>query len=160
MILKRKMFVDQMRKLIVMLFSTPPEEPIVKDDVPECYQIKVKGVQTSKENHKINFSEFEALSDPFADLELKTINDLAELQTILTSNNVPSSNNAPCYPNATTVSNNHLTNGSTQNNLPHSFASSSHNPITDQYFHPSSTSVLYSNAPGHLPSHFNHYSAP
>ena len=68
-------------------FTTPPEEAEVLSNT----QIRVKGTQSAQtsQNLQINFSDFEALSDPFADLELKTINDLAELQTILTSNTLP-----------------------------------------------------------------------
>jgi len=69
-------------------FTTPPQEVVEELNSP---QIQVKGtqaVQTAK-NLQINFSDFEAISDPFADLELKTINDLAELRTILTTNHMP-----------------------------------------------------------------------
>jgi len=70
------------------VFSTPPEEA----GNLSSKQIHVKGIQSvqTAQNLQINFSDFEALSDPFADLELQTINDLAELQTILTSNQVTS----------------------------------------------------------------------
>jgi len=69
------------------VFTTPPEE----SGPTSSTQIQVKGTHSAQavQNPKINFSDFEALSDPFADLELQTINDLAELQTILTSNTMP-----------------------------------------------------------------------
>ena len=59
---------------------TPPAPP---------GEIRVVGHQSSSQpglGEKINFSDFEALSDPFADLELKTMDDLAELRTILSNN--------------------------------------------------------------------------
>merc|ERR1719334_2004828 len=46
-------------------------------------EIHVVGTQSFLQGEKINFSDFEALSDPFADLELKTMDDLAELRSIL-----------------------------------------------------------------------------
>jgi hypothetical protein len=39
--------------------------------------------------------DFEGEADPFADLELKTLNDLAELQTILTGDRSSSSGGPP-----------------------------------------------------------------
>ena len=87
-------------------FKTPPQEPKTPEEhhPQECSpqpvnnqpppssqnhqtgaaEIVVKGIQN--QNHpmgKINFSDFESTSDPFTNLELKSINDLAELQTIL-----------------------------------------------------------------------------
>ena len=91
-------------------FKTPPQEPKTPDEAIKgtssntpaetsvtgshqglkeqlpvaASEIVVKGTQSHQ--HKFNnitFSDFEATSDPFADLELKSINDLAELQTIL-----------------------------------------------------------------------------
>ena len=91
-------------------FKTPPQEPKtpdeaikgapsnthaetsvtgnhqgLKEQLPSAAsEIVVKGTQTHQHKfNNINFSDFEATSDPFADLELKSINDLAELQTIL-----------------------------------------------------------------------------
>ena len=57
----------------------------MKEQLPAtASEIVVKGTQTHQHKfNNINFSDFEATSDPFADLELKSINDLAELQTIL-----------------------------------------------------------------------------
>ena len=74
-------------------FQTPPQEPeIPGQELAKPNQIVVKGTPANPQNQKfnpqnINFSDFEAISDPFADLELKSINDLAELQTILSHNN-------------------------------------------------------------------------
>ena len=87
-------------------FTTPPQE--VAEELSSS-QIQVKGTQSvqTAQNLQINFSDFEALSDPFADLELKTINDLAELQTILTSNHVsvsqPFPNQTNYLPNSSSV---------------------------------------------------------
>ena len=80
-------------------FKTPPQElenpfrlvtsintlpTTVPPPVVSKSEIMVKGTQSKHQTlSKINFSDFEATSDPFADLELKSINDLAELQTIL-----------------------------------------------------------------------------
>ena len=83
-------------------FNTPPQEPtsdLSREPTSQLSrtQIQVKGTQSAQiaDNLQINYSDLEALSDPFADLELKTINDLAELQTILTSNHVASASNIP-----------------------------------------------------------------
>ena len=72
-------------------FRTPPQEPKtpdeLKDEKPKT-EIPVVDTVNKEQNYtKItNFSDFEGTSsDPFADLELKSINDLAELQTILSS---------------------------------------------------------------------------
>lgn len=66
-------------------FVTPPQELV--EPRPGPAEIHVVGRQSnSLLQEKINFSDFEALSDPFADLELKTMDDLAELRTILVSN--------------------------------------------------------------------------
>merc|ERR1719341_2621011 len=72
-------------------FVTPPQQP-----EPEIIGEKpfVKGVQ-SHSGAKINFSDFEALSDPFGDLELKTMDDLAELRTILSTNHIQNLNQIP-----------------------------------------------------------------
>jgi len=70
-------------------FRTPPQEVRSPEEAVETRsEIQVKGTQSRPHQNlqKINFSDFEAISDPFADLELKSINDLAELQTILTGN--------------------------------------------------------------------------
>ena len=91
-------------------FKTPPQEPKTPDEAIKgapsnthaetkvtgshqgmkeqlpaaASEIVVKGTQSHQHKfNNINFSDFEATSDPFADLELKSINDLAELQTIL-----------------------------------------------------------------------------
>ena len=89
-------------------FQTPPQEPQTQPAESESSQeamqpppgqILVKGAQNQNPNfnpQKINFSDFEAISDPFADLELKSINDLAELQTILSHNNY--SKPSPAFP--------------------------------------------------------------
>ena len=68
-------------------FVTPPQqsEPVKKELEVSSDKPFVKGVQ-SHSGAKINFSDFEAISDPFGDLELKTMDDLAELRTILTTN--------------------------------------------------------------------------
>ena len=75
-------------------FVTPPQqpEPEINFNMQKCKEPEhsgekpfVKGVQ-SHSGAKINFSDFEALSDPFGDLELKTMDDLAELRTILSTN--------------------------------------------------------------------------
>ena len=89
-------------------FRTPPQEPKTPEEINFTLQsppvieertpvrepeplpaagIIVKGVQTQGHNYNnINFSDFEAkASDPFADLELKSINEMAELQSILGS---------------------------------------------------------------------------
>ena len=70
-------------------FRTPPQEVRSPEEAVETRsEIQVKGTQSRPHQNlqTINFSDFEAISDPFADLELKSINDLAELQTILTGN--------------------------------------------------------------------------
>ena len=89
-------------------FQTPPQEPHIQPAecdnsqeaaLPPPGQILVKGAPSQNQNfqpQKINFSDFEAISDPFADLELKSINDLAELQTILSHNNY--SKPSPAFP--------------------------------------------------------------
>merc|ERR1719378_1957044 len=99
-------------------FKTPPQEPKTPEEhhPQECSpqpvnnqpppssqnhqtgaaEIVVKGIQN--QNHpmgKINFSDFESTSDPFTNLELKSINDLAELQTILGNATSSSVNVAP-----------------------------------------------------------------
>jgi len=99
-------------------FTTPPQEPKTPEEhqPQECSpqavnnqpppssqnhqtgaaEIVVKGIQN--QNHpmgKINFSDFESTSDPFTNLELKSINDLAELQTILGNATSSSVNVAP-----------------------------------------------------------------
>ena len=87
-------------------FRTPPQEPKTPEEInftlqtpsangepapgpqpdPRPAGIIVKGVQNPEHNYtNINFSDFEATSDPFADLELKSINEMAELQSILGS---------------------------------------------------------------------------
>ena len=72
-------------------FKTPPQEPKTPDELKDessKKEILVVGAVNKEQNYtKItNFSDFEGTSsDPFADLELKSINDLAELQTILSS---------------------------------------------------------------------------
>ena len=68
-------------------FVTPPQqpEPVKKELEVSSDKPFVKGVQ-SHSGAKINFSDFEAISDPFGDLELKTMDDLAELRTILATN--------------------------------------------------------------------------
>ena len=83
-------------------FNTPPQEPtsdLSREPTSQLSrtQIQVKGTKSAQiaDNLQINNSDFGALSDPFADLELKTINDLAELQTILTSNHVAPASNIP-----------------------------------------------------------------
>merc|ERR1719341_702475 len=84
-------------------FVTPPQQPepeinfnLQKCKEPEIIGEKpfVKGVQ-SHSGAKINFSDFEALSDPFGDLELKTMDDLAELRTILSTNHQHNLNQIP-----------------------------------------------------------------
>jgi len=84
-------------------FVTPPQQPepeinfnLQKCKEPEIIGEKpfVKGVQ-SHSGAKINFSDFEALSDPFGDLELKTMDDLAELRTILSTNHLQNLNQIP-----------------------------------------------------------------
>ena len=97
-------------------YTTPPQElrtPEETQNTPEqptnnvaaaavveqpnnSKDIIVKGTQSQELKFtKINFSDFEGTSsDPFADLELKSINDLAELQTILGNNSVTSSVNS------------------------------------------------------------------
>ena len=77
-------------------FETPPQNPEPKCKEPETIGEKpfVKGVQ-SHSGAKINFSDFEALSDPFGDLELKTMDDLAELRTILSTNHQHNTNQIP-----------------------------------------------------------------
>ena len=95
-------------------FQTPPQEPQTQPaDIessqeavqlqPPPGQILVKPAPSQNQNfnpQNINFSDFEATSDPFADLELKSINDLAELQTILSHNNYskPSPALNPAFP--------------------------------------------------------------
>jgi len=96
-------------------FKTPPQELKTPEEQQECspqpVNVNAPSIQTGKEivvkgiqnqNHpmgKINFSDFEATSDPFTNLELKSINDLAELQTILGNatsvNTAPSQNHLP-----------------------------------------------------------------
>jgi len=82
-------------------FKTPPQEIAVEESEPNPIrianpQIEVRGKQSSSVGKvNINFSDFEALSDPFADLELKTINDLQELQTILTTNTMTTPSSQP-----------------------------------------------------------------
>lgn len=95
-------------------FRTPPQEPKTPEEInftlqspqaceepaptvsnsahPAVAGITVKGVQNPVHNYSnINFSDFEATSDPFADLELKSINEMAELQSILGSGAMASS---------------------------------------------------------------------
>ena len=76
-------------------YVTPPQqpEPEINFNLQKCKEPEfngekpfVKGVQSVQSGGKINFSDFEALSDPFGDLELKTMDDLAELRTILSTN--------------------------------------------------------------------------
>ena len=96
-------------------FRTPPQEPKTPEEInftlqtptngeltsgaqpaPRPSGIIVKGVQNPEHNYtNINFSDFEATSDPFADLELKSINEMAELQTILGSVAMASSTHTP-----------------------------------------------------------------
>merc|ERR1719341_1410959 len=84
-------------------FVTPPQqlEPEINFNLQKCKEPEiigekpfVKGVQ-SHSGAKINFSDFEALSDPFGDLELKTMDDLAELRTILSTNHQHNLNQIP-----------------------------------------------------------------
>lgn len=71
-------------------FATPPQEPVEPQPQPQPGRAEIHVVgRQEKQQEKINFSDFEALSDPFADLELKTMDDLAELRTILVSNHQP-----------------------------------------------------------------------
>lgn len=98
-------------------FTTPPQEVAEELSSP---QIQVKGtqaVQTAK-NLQINFSDFEAISDPFADLELNAINDLAELRTILTTNHMPAATQP--YPSQPSYMAN--TSSVISNNQPHHVA--------------------------------------
>ena len=97
-------------------FRTPPQEPKTpegeeinfalqspqasEEPVPNPQPVQagiiVKGVQNPVHNYSnINFSDFEATSDPFADLELKSINEMAELQSILGSVAPSSSTHTP-----------------------------------------------------------------
>ena len=98
-------------------FRTPPQEPKTPEEINFTLQsppakvepapvsksaqlpaagIIVKGVQNPVHNYtNINFSDFEATSDPFADLELKSINDMAELQSILGSVAMANSTHTP-----------------------------------------------------------------
>ena len=81
-------------------FRTPPQEPQESVVLAKPDQMFVKGTPSTSQNQNfnpqnINFSDFEATSDPFADLELKSINDLAELQTILSHNNYSRPGPAP-----------------------------------------------------------------
>ena len=96
-------------------FNTPPQEPtsdLSREPTSQLSrtQIQVKGTKSAQiaDNLQINNSDFGALSDPFADLELKTINDLAELQTILTSNHVaPTSNITTNFHSSSSTTNSH-----------------------------------------------------
>jgi len=135
-------------------FTTPPEEA----EVLSSTQIQVKGSQSAHtaQNLQINFSDFEAISDPFADLELKTINDLAELETILTSNQTQAAttSGATGQTHHTASSNNiqapqqHTLPGS-QNNQPS--ANLCPNFSAGQYQQPGTTSTFYANIPRQSP---------
>jgi len=85
-------------------YVTPPQqpEPEINFNLQKCKEPEfngekpfVKGVQSVQSGGKINFSDFEALSDPFGDLELKTMDDLAELRTILSTNHQHNLNQIP-----------------------------------------------------------------
>eukprot|EP00090_Calanus_glacialis_P003147 TRINITY_DN12280_c0_g1_i1.p1 TRINITY_DN12280_c0_g1~~TRINITY_DN12280_c0_g1_i1.p1 ORF type:complete len:665 (-),score=226.72 TRINITY_DN12280_c0_g1_i1:129-2123(-) len=133
-------------------FTTPPEEA----EVMSSTQIQVKGTQSAQtaQNLQINFSDFEALSDPFADLELKTINDLAELQTILTSNQMPAATQPGPGPT------HHMSSSSTNQHQQQPLPGQSNNqPSTHLqnfsaglYQQPGSSSTFYSNIPVQSPS--------
>jgi len=128
------------------VFTTPPEEsgPL------SSTQIQVKGTKSAQavQNPLINFSDFEALSDPFADLELQTINDLAELQTILTSNTMPVQAQSST---TTALPSNGCLGGQFSQNFSGGISGHPHPP-------PPSTTSFYSNIPSqnqfsnHLPS--------
>lgn len=61
--------------------DTKPASPPEQNLPSRSSEITVIGTQTNTTgNVVIDFSDFEAEADPFADLELKTINDLEELQ--------------------------------------------------------------------------------
>jgi len=130
------------------VFTTPPEEAAA---AVSSTQIHVKGTQNAQavQNPQINFSDFEALSDPFADLELQTINDLAELQTILTSNTMAVQ--APS--NTTTALHSHASNGGPGGQFSQGFSAG----ITGHQ--PPSTTSFYSNIPnqGSSQNHYNNH---
>eukprot|EP00092_Neocalanus_flemingeri_P107397 GFUD01137842.1.p1 GENE.GFUD01137842.1~~GFUD01137842.1.p1 ORF type:complete len:698 (+),score=190.83 GFUD01137842.1:270-2096(+) len=150
-------------------FTTPPQE--VAEELSSS-QIQVKGTQSAQtaQNLQINFSDFEALSDPFADLELKTINDLAELQTILTSNHAsvaqPFSSQNNYLPNSNSVISHPQSHQASPGPLSQTNHSSSQNFSPGQYQQPGSHSTFYSSVPRQSPSQalnqsqFNHMASP
>jgi len=96
-------------------------DPVISPPDPISKPITAKSSQPVK----INFSDFEAEADVFADMELKTINDFAELQSILGGgNNNTNVNNASSVQqaNATASQNGRLASASmVGNSLAHNF---------------------------------------
>ena len=104
------------------------------------------------------FIDFEAEADVFADMELKTINEMAELQTILNANHPTSvASNYASHP--TSVASNyasHLTSGAASHptSVASSFAGQSASVASSYASHPTSVASSYASHPTSVTSSY------